>query len=40
MDKFKRNPMLPIILIFAMLAINSLLRGGYSNPMDWLMENI
>ena len=40
MDKFKRNPMLPIILIFAMLAINSLLRGGYSNPMDWLMEKL
>ena len=40
MDKFKRNPMLPIILIFAMLAVNSLLRGGYSSPMDWIMEKL
>ena len=40
MDNLRRNPMLPIILIFAMLAINSLLRGGYSNPMDWIMEKL
>ena len=32
--------MLPIILIFALMAVNSLMRGGYSNPMDWIMEKI
>ena len=32
--------MLPIILIFALMAVNSLMRGGYSNPMDWIMEKL
>ena len=40
MNNLKRNPMLPIILIFALMAVNSLMRGGYSNPMDWIMEKI
>ena len=40
MDRFKRNPMLPIILIFALMAVNSLMRGGYLNPMDWIMEKL
>ena len=40
MNNLKRNPMLPIILIFALMAVNSLMRGSYSNPMDWIMEKI
>ena len=40
MNNLKRNPILPIILIFALMAVNSLMRGGYSNPMDWIMEKI
>ena len=40
MNNLKRNPMLPIILIFVLMAVNSLMRGGYSNPMDWIMEKL
>ena len=40
MNNLKRNPILPIILIFALMAVNSLMRGSYSNPMDWIMEKI
>ena len=40
MNNLRRNPMLPIILIFVLMAVNSLMRGGYSNPMDWIMEKI
>ena len=27
-------------MIFILMAVNSLMRGGYSNPMDWLMEKL
>ncbi len=40
MNNLRRNPMLPIILIFVLMAVNSLMRGGYSNPMDWIMEKL
>ncbi len=40
MNNLRRNPMLPIILIFVLMAVNSLMRGGYSNPMAWIMEKI
>ena len=32
--------MLPIILIFVLMAVNSLMRGGYSDPMDWIMQKL
>ncbi len=40
MNNLKRNPMVPIILIFVLMGVNSLMRGGYSNPMDWIMEKL
>lgn len=40
MNNLKRNPMLPIIMIFVLMAVNSLMRGGYANPMDWIMEKL
>ena len=40
MNNLRRNPMLPIIMIFILMAVNSLMRGGYSNPMDWIMEKL
>ena len=32
--------MLPIIMIFILMAVNSLMRGGFSNPGDWLMSKL
>ena len=32
--------MLPVIMIFILMAVNSLMRGGYSDPMDWLMSKL
>lgn len=32
--------MLPVILIFVLMAVNSLMRGGFSNPADWLMSKL
>ena len=32
--------MVPIVMIFLLMAVNSLMRGGYSNPMDWIMEKL
>ena len=40
MNNLRRNPYLPIIMIFILMAVNSLMRGGYSNPIDWLMEKL
>lgn len=40
MNNLKRNPYLPIILIFVLMAVNSLMRGGYGSPMDWLMSKL
>ena len=36
----KRNPALPIILIFVLMAFSRIIRGGFSNPMDWVMEEL
>lgn len=40
MNNLKRNPYLPIVMIFILMAVNSLMRGGFSNPVDWLMNKI
>lgn len=40
MNNLKRNPYLPIIMIFVLMAVNSLMRGGYSSPIDWLMSKL
>ncbi len=40
MGNLKRNPMIPVIMIFILMAVNSLMRGGYSDPMDWLMDKL
>ena len=40
MNNLRRNPYLPIILIFILMAVNSLMRGGFSSPVDWLMSKL
>ncbi len=40
MNNLRRNPIVPIVMIFILMAVNSLMRGGYSNPMDWLIQKI
>ena len=40
MNNLRRNPMVPVILIFVLMAVNSLMRGNYANPMDWVIEKL
>ena len=32
--------MLPIIMIFVLMAVNSLMRGNFSSPLDWLIDKL
>ena len=40
MNNLRRNPLVPVILIFVLMAVNSLMRGNYANPMDWVIEKL